>query len=71
VADLQIPKGVKLLMEDTETLVARVEPPRSDEEMAELDEAIAEEMPEGVKEEQPIVVSEENEGDKDKGRDKK
>jgi large subunit ribosomal protein L25 len=70
VADLVVPKGVKLLIEDEHTLVAKVEPPRSDEEMAELDEAVSEELPEGVQEEQPIVVSEENEGDKDR-RDKK
>lgn len=71
VADLVIPEGVKLLMEDVEEmLVAKIEPPRSDEEMAELDEALTEQLPEGVQEEQPIVVSEENEGDKDR-RDKK
>jgi large subunit ribosomal protein L25 len=70
VADLKIPEGVRLTIEDTDTLVARVEAPRSDEEMAELDETVAAELPEGVAEEQPIVVSEENEGDKDR-RDKK
>ena len=51
-------------------MVAKVDPPRSDEEMAELDEELTEQLPEGVEEEQPIVVSEENEGDKDR-RDKK
>lgn len=70
VADLKIPEGVKLLIEDVDTLVVKVEPPRSDEELAELDESVTEELPEGVAEEQPIVVSEENEGDKDR-RDKK
>jgi large subunit ribosomal protein L25 len=70
VADLKVPQGVKLLIEDADTLVVKVEPPRSDEEMAQLDEAVSEELPEGVVEEQPIVVSEENEGDKDR-RDKK
>ncbi len=71
VADLTVPQGVKLLIEDEATLVARVEPPRSDAELAELDEAVGEAVPESAQEEQPIVVSEENEGDKDKGRDKK
>lgn len=71
VADLEIPGNVKLMMEDAEDmLVAKVDPPRSDEEMAELDESIDEELPEGVQEEDPTVVSEENEGDKDR-RDKK
>ena len=73
VSALQIPKGVTLLTEDPETtLVAKVEPPRSEEEMAELDAAIdeASEIPENAKEESPIVVSEENEGDADR-RDKK
>jgi large subunit ribosomal protein L25 len=69
-ADLKVPAGVKIVEEDLETLVAKVEPPRSDEEMAELDEDVAEEMPEGVAEEDPVVVAEENEGDKDR-RDKK
>ncbi len=67
VADLKIPAGVKLLVEEPETiLVVRVEPPRSDAEMAELDEELKDELPEGVAEELPIVVSEENEGDKDR-----
>ena len=71
VADLVIPTNVKLIGEDMETMmVAKVDPPRSDEEMAELDEELTEQLPEGVEEEQPVVVSEENEGDKDR-RDKK
>lgn len=44
VSDLAIPSGVEVL-EDAETLVARVEPPRSDEELAELDEAPVEDIP--------------------------
>jgi large subunit ribosomal protein L25 len=72
VADLKIPTGVKLVETELDTLVVKVEPPRSDEEMAELEESIDEssELPEGVKEDEPVVVSEENEGDKDR-RDKK
>lgn len=68
--DLVIPKGVKLVEEDLTTLVAKVDPPRSDEEMAELDEVVEGGVPESAQEEDPIVVSEENEGDKDR-RDKK
>ncbi len=64
VSDLKIPAGVELLT-DPEELIAKVEPPRSDEEMAELDEAVSEELPEGVAEDQE-VISEESEGDKDK-----
>lgn len=69
-ADLLIPAGVKLVGEDLTTLVAKVEPPRTDEEMAELDETVEAVLPEGVAEEAPVVVSEENEGDKDR-REKK
>jgi large subunit ribosomal protein L25 len=71
-SDLNVPSGVKIVTEEIDTIVAKVDPPRSDEEMAELDEALDEaaELPEGVKEEEPVVVSEENEGDKDR-RDKK
>lgn len=70
-ADLIIPADVKLVEEDLTTLIAKVDPPRSDEEMAELDEAVEGGVPESAQEEDPIVVSEENEGDKDRGRDKK
>jgi len=73
VSALKIPKGVTLLTEDPDTtLVAKVDPPRSEEEMAELDATIdeASEIPENAKEEAPSVVLEENEGDADR-RDKK
>jgi large subunit ribosomal protein L25 len=66
VADLQIPKGVKLVTEDTDMLVAKVEPPRSDEEMAELDETVEETLPDGVEEEAPTVVAEDNGGRNDR-----
>lgn len=69
-ADLAVPAGVKLLEENLETIIAKVEPPRTQEELEELDEAPEEELPEEVQEEEPVVVSEENEGDKDR-RDKK
>jgi large subunit ribosomal protein L25 len=45
--DLNIPKGVKLVIEDLTTQVAKVEPPRSEEELAELEEAPGEAVPEG------------------------
>lgn len=64
VSDLKIPADVELLAE-AEDLVARVEPPRSEEELAELDAEVEETLPEGVAEEQ-TAVSEENEGDADK-----
>ena len=68
VRDLKIPQGVEILTE-SEELVAKVDPPRSEEELAELDAEMAEgapeqELPEGVEEEQ-VAVREENEGDKD------
>lgn len=44
VSDLAVPAGVEVL-EEGETLVAKVEPPRSDEELAELDEAPVEDIP--------------------------
>lgn len=71
-ADLPLPAGVTLVAEDLGMVVAKVEPPRTEEEMAELDEAVNEaaELPEAVKEEEPVVVAEENEGDRDR-RDKK
>jgi large subunit ribosomal protein L25 len=71
-ADLKVPAGVKLVAEDLSLQVAKVEPPRTEEEMAELEEPVDEaaQLPEGVQEEEPVVVAEENEGDKDR-RDKK
>jgi len=69
-ADLKLPKGVKFVEEDLTMLVAKVEPPRSDAELAELEEAVEGGVPESAMEEDPIVVSEENEGDKDR-REKK
>lgn len=44
VADVKLPADVKLLT-DAEELVARVEPPRSDEELEALDEEIVENIP--------------------------
>jgi large subunit ribosomal protein L25 len=66
-ADLAIPAGVKLIEEDLGMLVAKVEQPRAEEELDELNEPIDEaaEMPEGVKE-GTEAVSEENEGQADR-----
>lgn len=50
VADLKIPADVKLITEELE-LIARVEPPRSDEELEALDEEVGEAVPEGANEE--------------------
>lgn len=50
VSDIVAPEGVKIL-EDAEELVAKVDPPRSEEEMAALEEEIGEAVPEGVNEE--------------------
>jgi len=69
-SDLKVPAGVKLVEEDLSKVVAKVDPPRSDAEMAELDEAVEGGVPESAQEEDPVVVSEENEGDMDR-RDKK
>lgn len=52
-ADIKLPEGVKLTAEEPEAiLVAKVEPPRSDEELAELDAEVSHELPEGVAEEE-------------------
>lgn len=49
VSDIIVPKGVEI-KDEAEDTVALIEPPRSEEEMAELDEAIGEvEMPEAEK----------------------
>lgn len=64
VKDLVVPAGVEML-EEPEELVARVERPRSDEELEELEGEVTAELPEGVEEEQ-TAIKEENEGDNDK-----
>lgn len=69
-ADLKIPTGVKLTDEDLTALVAKIEAPRSDEELAELEEKVEEELPEGVAEEATDeVITEENGGNKDRGKE--
>ena len=57
VADLKVPAGVEVLT-PAEELVVRVEPPRSEEELEELDAPIDEaaELPEGVQEDQEVTT---------------
>lgn len=50
VRDLVVAEGVTIMAEEEE-LVVKVDPPRSDEELAELDSEVVEELPEGVAEE--------------------
>ncbi len=45
ISDIKAPKGVDIL-EDAEQLICKVDPPRSEEEMAALDEEIGEAIPE-------------------------
>ncbi|HSX41359.1 MAG TPA: 50S ribosomal protein L25 [Candidatus Saccharimonadales bacterium] len=49
VGDLKVPQGVEILTAPEEVL-AKVEPPRSDAELEELDSEVTEELPEGVAE---------------------
>lgn len=63
IRDLAAIEGVEIL-NDPDELIVKVDPPRSEEELAELDEAPVEELPEDVIEEQE-AVTEENEGNKD------
>lgn len=59
VKDLPIPAGVKVLVE-ADTVVALVEPPRSEEELAALDEKVEEDVNsvEGVVKETPVAEGE-------------
>jgi large subunit ribosomal protein L25 len=65
-ADLKLPDKVKFVEENLDTVVARVEAPRSQEELEELDEEPGDAVPEGATEgDEQAAVSESNEGDKD------
>jgi len=57
VADLKVPTGVEILTAPEE-VIAKVEPPRSDEELEDLEAPIDEaaEMPEGTQEDQEVVT---------------
>jgi large subunit ribosomal protein L25 len=50
VSDIKVPDGVELLAE-LDQLICKVDPPRSEEEMAALDEEIGDAIPEGANEE--------------------
>lgn len=45
IRDLHVPSG-SIILNDPDELVAKIEPPRSEEELAELEEPITEELPE-------------------------
>jgi len=62
VSDIKVPEGVELL-EDAEQLICKVDPPRSEEEMAALDEEIGEAIPEGANEEGEAAEGEPKEGE--------
>ena len=67
VADVAAPDQVKIL-NDPEELIAKVEPPRSDEELAELDSEIIEEIPTEAQEGETAEGEGEDEGGKDAGK---
>jgi large subunit ribosomal protein L25 len=50
ISDIKAPEGVEILV-DAEQLICKVDPPRSEEEMAALEEEIGEAIPEGAAEE--------------------
>lgn len=60
VADLALPKGVKLMHEEQD-VIALVQPPRTEEELAALAEEVKEDVEavEGVKKEEPVAEGEE------------
>jgi len=58
ISDIKAPEGVEIL-EDAEQLICKVDPPRSEEEMAALDEEIGEAIPEGAAEEGEAAEAEE------------
>jgi large subunit ribosomal protein L25 len=61
ISDIKAPEGVEIL-EDAEQLICKVDPPRSEEEMAALDEEIGEAIPEGAAEEGEATEGEAKEG---------
>lgn len=62
VSDIKVPEGVEIL-EDDEQLICKVDPPRSEEEMAALEEEIGEAIPEGAAEEGEAEEGEAKEGE--------
>lgn len=67
VKDLNIPKEVEI-KDDPETVVALVTPPRSEEELSELEEKVVEDVTEveGVVKEEPVAAEEEKSSKADK-----
>ncbi len=63
VSDLKVGSEVKIITEESE-LVARVEPPRSDEELEALEEEVGEAVPEGVNEGEETSEASAEEGEK-------
>jgi large subunit ribosomal protein L25 len=57
VADLAVPNGVEILT-PAEELIARVEAPRSDADLEDLDAPVVDELPEDVKEDQEVISEE-------------
>jgi large subunit ribosomal protein L25 len=57
VGDLKFPPNVEVIT-SSETLVATVVAPRTDEELEELDAAVEEELPEGVSEDTEVIKEE-------------
>lgn len=66
VSDIKVPEGVEIL-EDDEQLICKVDPPRSEEEMAALEEEIGEAIPEGAAEEGEAEEGEAEEGEAKEG----
>jgi len=61
VSDLKVGEGVEILT-DTEQLVCKVEPPRSEEELAALEEEVGDAIPEGAEEGEEPAEGEAKEG---------
>lgn len=62
ISDIKAPEGVEIL-EDAEQLVCKVDPPRSEEEIAALEEEIGEAIPEGAAEEGEAEQAEAKQGE--------
>lgn len=57
ISDIKAPEGVEIL-EDAEQLICKVDPPRSEEEMAALEQEVGEAIPEGASEEGEVAEGE-------------
>jgi large subunit ribosomal protein L25 len=61
VSDIKLPETIKVL-DDPEQIIALIQPPRSEEELAELEEAVEEDV-EAVEVEEKGIIEEDEEGD--------